>query len=352
MVKYVLGLILIFLSSIFITQAQTQTREISNVSVNAREELTTFENSYKQNAPTRVAYHISNGMLNGKYISYKNGMKIAEGTFENNNRVGDWKVWDSTGNLKIERVYINEYEYKSILPKQLADTPLYTPKRNTEGYYAYPTLYVKEKVIIWSQRTWSYIYNKVNPLLGNGNRLFRLMYSEIKQRNLIAYQYYNTDIDYGFNKSLDSTKVPLDTMDYRVIGYITKEDRFYDSSREVLDYRIISICPIAIINHRIKDTIKEAYLKENTFSHSSDTVGLFWIYYPQIRKYLATEKVSCDTVPKQIQNLDDVFFWTYYNSSIFMRSAVIAQLGRVYDSWNAHIGYIELEHEIWLIRSQ
>ncbi|HTB05903.1 MAG TPA: hypothetical protein VK806_03045 [Bacteroidia bacterium] len=327
--------------------SKTETKEISNVYVNAKEALERYDMIYSQNVKTRVVYHIEDGMLNGRYLSYyKNGKKVAEGNYEYNNRVGDWKVWDSTGKLCIERTYKNNYEYKSILPKPLADTPRYTPRRNADGFYVYSKL--TEKMIKYSQRTWSYVFDQDNPLFGTDNRLFKLIYSEIKRQHLIAYQFYYRDLDNTFSHPIDSAKIPLGSIDYKVIGFITKGDWFYDSSRAMLDYRTLGICPIALLKHHIKDSAKEVYLKRNAFEYDCDTVGLFWVYYPQIRPYLAKEKVKNDSVPRRVENLDDVFFFNYYNSSIFMKSAVAPQWGRVYDTWNVRVRDIELEHQAWL----
>jgi antitoxin component YwqK of YwqJK toxin-antitoxin module len=47
-------------------------------------------------------------MLNGKYVSfYPNGVKKSEGSFQFNNRIGEWVVWDSTGKLRVKRLYTN-----------------------------------------------------------------------------------------------------------------------------------------------------------------------------------------------------------------------------------------------------
>ncbi len=75
-----------------------------------------IERIYKSDQFTAV-YELTEGHLTGKYTSYfKNGNKKAEGFLQNGLRTGNWKLWDSIGNLSIEFVYFSPFNRKKVFP--------------------------------------------------------------------------------------------------------------------------------------------------------------------------------------------------------------------------------------------
>ncbi len=297
-------------------------------------------------------YHVTNGMLNGKYgCFYKNGKKKAEGNFEFNNKIGEWSVWDTAGKLCLQRIYTNGYVYKRTVPTipdgpaKLLCAPIYEPVRNVDSCYKY--YYLFEKNICWSKRTWSYLYNKDNPTIGTNNRLFSVFYKQILSHHIQPYKVHK-DWDKSFRDSADVFNTPIDTSTFNVIGFLIKEDWYYDVDYGMLDCRILGFCPIAVKRHLAKeDTINARYLMKNVEDWNRDTVGLFWVFYPQARKYLAMENVTDTGIPNYVKNLDDVFFWRYYSEIINDESAMYG-MAKVKDSWALRSIMLNLEHNIWM----
>ncbi len=299
-----------------------------------------------------VNYTVTKGMLNGSYIAYyENGKKKAEGEFSDNVRVGKWSVWDSVGKLCIQRVYTNSFDYEVIAPRipngpaKLLSAPLYKPTRNIDSCFKY--YYLEERQVIWSKRTWSFIYNKDNPLLGKNNKMFDLLYKQMIAHNIKLYKFINWDWDKSFFDTIDISKLPFDTSRFEVIGFLTKEDWFYNIDMGIMDSRLLGLCPIAIRKHLlIDDTVNAKYLDENKVGITNDTIGLCWIYYPQTRKYLAKDIIKEANIPKYIKNLDDIFFCKYYDYRI--KGDVSHNYSTLDESWQARLKLIDIEHDIWL----
>jgi hypothetical protein len=306
---------------------------------------------------TYAFYATSNGMLNGLYTSYYyNNKKKAEGWFGDNNRVGEWSVWDSTGKLIIQRVYSNMFQYKTIIPHapngpaKLLSAAWYIPKRDADSCYKY--CYLEEREVAFAKRTWSYMFNQDNPALCINNKLFKILYKQILNHNIQTYEFVNRDWDASFRDTINIANVPIDTNVFNVIGFLTKEDWFYNIDAGIMDYRILGICPIAVIKHTIKDdTINAKYLVENSIGEGHDTIGMCWLYYPQLRKYLAKEKIIDSNAPSLIKNMEDVFFWKYYSFKIVGDGLIYRREGLMKDNWQFRMKFVDVEHDIWLGKS-
>ena len=289
---------------------------------------------------TDADYFVTNGMLNGKYTSYyKNGKKKAEGKFEFNNRVGEWSAWDSTGKICVHRLYSNAFEYKSLMakdtegPAALLNAPLYIPMRGADSCYKY--YYLQERQVAWSKRTWSYIYCKDNKVLRENSKFFNVLYRQMCSHKVTAYKCNPTDWDKSFKDTIDISKAPFDTLNYQVLGFLTKEDWFYDIDMGIMDYRLLGLCPIVVNKN------------ESNIRGDSLITKLCWIYYPQIRKYLAKQNVSDADSPPYIKSMDDVLFWKYYSSSLCAESSVLGT-PPVKDSWQLRLLLVDAEHNMWL----
>ncbi len=299
-----------------------------------------------------VDYTLSNGMLNGhSTVYYKNGKKKAEGNFSYNERVGEWVGYDSTGKVAVKRFYKNNIEYAleypvcSDGPAKLLSGPIDKVERGPDGCYKY--FFIQERQVIFSKRTWSYILNKDNPLLGNNNRLFKVLYSQILKHGIRAYK-AGKDLDKTFRDSVDFSATPLDTSKVKVIGFLTKEDWFYDIDRGLLDCRILGLCPLVTMKSSAIDSTDTngKFLKANVAATNKDTIGLFWVYYPQARKWLAKEKVNA-SADNLVENMDDIFFWKYLAWHIHYE---ISETGarNVENGWGTLMMIYNLEHDIWL----
>ncbi|MFH0893784.1 MAG: hypothetical protein V2A54_05050, partial [Bacteroidota bacterium] len=288
-------------------------------------------------AKYKCEYELNKGMLNGKYVSYYlNGNKKSEGTFAHNLRIGNWKVWDSTGKLRAERDYKNSFEYKRILPivpegpaKLFEKYPKYTLQRDSSGCYQW--CYLQERSVFYAKRIGRFLDKEKNKNLIKLDSLFTLLLN-LAYNNHIAI--YSND---EFQVSLkDFKKLSMDSCE--LIGFKLKEDWFYDLDRMISETRPIGICPIVRYKNK-----------------PDEKVSLFWIYYPEIRKYLAL----CSSFPNSnysyINTLDDIFFFQQYNSSIYKESNVydkeIDEKDIPVETLRITLDLIETEHDIWLVFS-
>ena len=275
-------------------------------------------------------YHTSRGRIDGKYTSYyKNGKIKAEGNFKNNYRYGEWTLWDTTGNMLIKRYYKNPFTFDNLVSeKQFKITP-YVLKYNNDGYLDYFQL--KEKMIITSKRVWRFIPSENNSLLFEKNILQKIITTNINKDSITAYDTKDDE----FNTPLKHSEINSNFVKF--IGYKIKEDWFFDNERMVSEMRIIGICPVAI----------------DTFKH--DTIDLYWLYFPKIRRYLAMEKINVVGVPPEITNYDDLFFYRYFYSNIYkeanFKNKEISDYKNGDDinkeAERIEINIIEMEHDTW-----
>lgn len=282
-------------------------------------------------------YHLTQDRFNGNYTSYyKNGTKKSEGSFENNLRIGKWTVWDTLGNIRMERVYSDPFTFERTIPKvpddkpiQLLNIPRYKIKYNEDGYITYA--YVKESDVHYHRRIWRYISPKENPILFEKDFLFKLLNKHISDSTIKAYSTKDDDFTGPFIPKIDTSAV-------KVIGFKLKEDFFFDMNRVVSETRIMGICPV-VVNPVTKDTI-DAY----------------WVYFPETRKYLAQANIQSDSIPKKIKSLDDLFFNRYFYGRIIKKSNVYDRYIKDYltgdkllkEAERIELYLIETEHNIWI----
>lgn len=261
---------------------------------------------YYPGGKTHVTYQTKNGLLNGMYTCYyENGQKKAEGSYLDNQRKGTWKVWDEKGTERSERYYENSYNSKIIA---ITDTTgvTYKVKRlpNTKyitvdpalGYVPYYPL--TEKEVAWAKRLWREISDDsaVNKPLFDDNRLFKLLFEGIRNNTITAY----SDDEFRYPLTYDSIK---EFENLNIPAYRIKEDFYYNSTLNNSEYRIIGLCPVV--------------------KKSGKSKPLFWLYFPDIRGFLAKIKPEI-IISDDITNYESVFFYRYFHGIIYKE-------GNVYD---------------------
>lgn len=284
----------------------------------------------------KCIYHKLDGRIDGKYTSYyKNGKMKADGNFKNNYRDGKWTLWDSTGEMLTCRDYKTPFSFELIFSKKLSDTieetgvNKYSLNYNKDGYIDYFTL--QEKKVVMSKRVWRFIPIENNPLLFENNILQKIISANIATGNITAYS--TNDDEFMIPLKPDEIKTNGDN----IIGFKIKEDWFFDKDRMVSESRIIGICPVS------SDSLKNS------------TRDLYWLYFPEIRKYLAGEKLKGNAIPEGITNCDDLFFFRYFSSGIYKESNVYDRKISDYkfgddinkEAERIEINIIEMEHELW-----
>jgi hypothetical protein len=294
-----------------------------------------------ENGMVKCSYETNRMRIDGPYISYyKNGQKKSEGQFENNYRTGKWSVWDSTGRLRVQRIYENPFVFKAIVPAAPSDKPVallniprYYPEYNAKGYIDYFNL--KERMVVWATRIWRFIPESNNELLFEKDRLFNLLQKNMLLKNITPYK----DDEYRTELTADA----ISSKDMKVIGYRIKEDSFFDNDRFVSETRIIGICPVM----------------QNTLTQ--DTIDLYWIYMPELREYLAQEKIQSKGFPAKVKSLDDLFFYRCFSGIICKESNIFDRKISDYktekqsilkEAERIGIGMIETEHDLWISFTQ
>lgn len=278
----------------------------------------------------KCVYEFENGMFNGVYTSYhKNGKVKASGTFKNNGRTGIWQIFNNKGNLLIKRIYENPFVFKQVFPDTFIQNK-YPIMYNGLGYINYFPL--DASMIIWQKDVWRLISKQNNPLLFENNRLFNLLYYNVLKENVMVFK----DENDNFGAPYNSDNFPyVQAGRAEIIGYKIKEGAFFDKERKLTETRVVGICPVIINVDR------------------NDTSNLFWVYLPAVRKYLADEKLKLNDF-KLVKNVDDLFFYRYYASSIYKedKKQYINQYtkkpGIKKEEERIELNIIEAEHDLWL----
>ncbi|MBC7862605.1 MAG: hypothetical protein IAF38_06485 [Bacteroidia bacterium] len=290
------------------------------------------------------AFTMSEGRITGTYISfYSNGKKKATGNFINGMRTGEWKVWDSLGNLKVKRLYKNGFEFEQLLPVipkkgpiPLLMKPDYFLTRNSDSFI--PLRYLQQRAVVTETRTWRYLSPENNELLFKENKLLLFLLNAIKEKKFDAY---NED-EFITKSTIDFQKIK-NTDSLKILGFCIKEDWFFDFDRMLTERRIISISPM----------VKRDLVTRERNIH--DTVSLFNVYYPQCRKFLAQQKAADKSFPAYVKNMDDIFFFRCF-SGIPYRVTEISDrvtpppISTKYTNvlYTTETKMMEDEHDLWI----
>ena len=279
-------------------------------------------------------YIIESGMLNGDFKSfYPDGNPKASGKFLNNNRVGEWIVWDTTGRIIMKRNYRNNFDFNEIYPDK---EQRYSMLRDKDCKNSIQLFDVKEPMVVYYQRIWRYFPIENNEWMFKDNYLRNLLVKLIFDSQIQAYKAVNDEFTKPF--TVEEFKKTFDLKNIEIIGYKIKETFFIDSVRKISESRIIGICPVAVNK---TDKLK--------------SFDLCWLYYPDIRVGLTTEKIN--NSDPFIRSLDDVFIFRYFSSIIYKEDNVYDKEIKDYKSGKAEIDkeaerimlkMLETEHDYWI----
>jgi len=271
-----------------------------------------------QDKHIRIEYHVKNGLLNGKYIShYANGHKKAEGNFKDNRRAVIWTLSDSTGKIQIEHVAA----YDSF-------------PRNPSGYFDHTLL--KEKDVYVEKRIWRNVEKMNNPLLFFNIDLFDTLYDLIQKDSLIVYK----DEEFNSPRTKSDIKVNFSKVKYEIVSYKIMEDWFFDGSKNRAETRIIGIYPV---------------LKGQN-AEDDEIMGLGWIFFPQVRKTLASQVIWDKHYP-ELSSIDDIFWYRHFASSVYKEANVNNRSIAAYAKTDAEamleaerieLNLLEMEHDALL----
>ncbi|HTA26637.1 MAG TPA: hypothetical protein VK809_02530 [Bacteroidia bacterium] len=289
-------------------------------------------------------YHIASDMLDGKYTSYyKNGVKKSEGEFKYGNKAGEWTVWDSTGKLRVKRIYSNPFEYRQVVPVvssegpiPLLDKPLYTLQRDSSGKWIYYNL--AERMVAYQQRNFKCFYTSSPQVFFDCKTLFNILYTNAKKKNISLYLGKKGDEDDTYSVRLNlatSDSSLIDSTKFRLVGFRVKSDWIFDNSRFVSDERPLFLTPLVVYKTSPKDT-----------------TDLFSVYVPDVRKYLVQVKLTSPDLPSYLQNLDDVFVFGCFGVVKWNKSNIYDRAIYTYtmpSSANKYLlNEVETENDLWL----
>lgn len=228
---------------------------------------------------------------------------------------------------------------------------------------------IREADIAWQKTFWRVIetreqlnlvwraeekpfFNVVKDLLENGDiTVFEdENFKEPMTFDQVNDKLYSTDTISYFDEDTyeENIKIVKNTKDWHdVYTYRIKEVWFFDEEASMLRHRILGIAPI--------------------FEEEIDGVDeplrypLFWIYYPEARKYLANHQVVNNTNDAGPMTWTDLIDNRYFSSIIIKRSNILDQrIKDKYDSRDEMFGFdqlmeserikaelFNLEHDLW-----
>jgi hypothetical protein len=292
----------------------------------------------------RSVYTLDNGQLNGLYTAYfANGVKKAEGQFLHNRRVGEWMVWDSTGEKVHQRRYENNgYDFTVSHPKPKegdALTKSYaTLTRDTNGLVALSN--PSEKDIIHSIVNWRIVTDKEqNPALLADNTFYNALIQSALDAKIRIYSSENDK--FKARMLPDELRRKLDSMDVELVGFRIKEMRYFTGKQQVSQTHITGLAPI---------------VRSKKLGEKDGEKLLFWLYVPRARKELAQMPLPNLGFPADVKTYDDLFFNRYFSSVIIKTSNRYDRSLKDYlseaDAYKAaqeiEMDNIDLEHNLWV----
>jgi gliding motility associated protien GldN len=113
------------------------------------------------------------------------------------------------------------------------------------------------------------------------------------------------NIDTG---GLDTVQLTNELRVDEVKRLMIKEEWYFDKQNSTLNVRIIGLCPI------------REYIRTDDPNKQIQRTQLFWVYYPHVRDFLATNDVFNPYNDARQMTFDDLFIKRYFNSYIVRES--------------------------------
>jgi gliding motility associated protien GldN len=186
-----------------------------------------------------------------------------------------------------------------------------------------------------------------------------LMNYEFEQPMNIEDIYKNLDVDSIREPVKDSitgvTVMKLTGVDIRlndVTRLLIKEKWFFDRKYSTLQVRIIGICPMRVYPMMITDQVTGMSVPTGDINQQL----LFWVYYPEVRFYLARQETFNPHNDAQPISFDDMFNQRLFSSYIYKESNVFNDrpinsyakgMDAMFESERVKQSIFEFEHDLW-----
>ncbi|MCK4750327.1 MAG: gliding motility protein GldN [Bacteroidales bacterium] len=251
-----------------------------------------------------------------------------------------------------------------------------------------PYPFIRESDVMYEKTVWRMInlrekmnhplYYPTNPI-GDRKNLTQILLDILKDplpgHQVFAYRPF---LDYEFEQPMsiediykqigaDTIKEPVfdsTLMDYTIqitgiqtsLGDVNrimvKEKWFFDRRYSTFQVRIIGICPLKVSLREIEDPITGEIRNTGEVSR----VPLFWVYYPEIRYYLAKQEVFNPRNDAQRISFDDLLNQRKFSSYIYKSSNVqdnrdISEYAKgmdaMFEAGRLKFELFEWEHDLW-----
>lgn len=186
-----------------------------------------------------------------------------------------------------------------------------------------------------------------------------LLNYEFEQPISIEDIYKTLDVDSIYEPVVDSltgvTLMKLTAVDIRlndVTRLLVKEKWFFDRKYSSLQVRIIGICPMRVFPMMITDQTTGISVPTGDINQQP----LFWVYYPEVRYYLARQETFNANNDAQPISFDDMFNQRLFSSYIYKESNVFNDrpvnsyakgMDAMFESDRIKQSIFEYEHDLW-----
>jgi gliding motility associated protien GldN len=186
-----------------------------------------------------------------------------------------------------------------------------------------------------------------------------LLNYEFEQPMNIEDIYKNIKVDSIKEPVVDSitgvTMLKLTGVDIRlddVTRLLIKEKWFFDRKYSTLQVRIIGICPMRVYPMTITDQVSGISVPTGDINQQL----LFWVYYPEVRFYLARQETFNPHNDAQPVSFDDMFNQRLFSSYIYKESNVFNNrpinsyakgMDAMFESDRVKQSIFEFEHDLW-----
>ncbi len=201
---------------------------------------------------------------------------------------------------------------------------------------------IREADVFWSKKIWRIVdlREKMNiPLfypttdVDGKKNLINLLLEGISNGQITPYDarldddfkvpmtYEQVKEAFGAEESTEET-IDFDTGERRTITiqgevrpgeikqYMIKEEWYFDKQASTLNVRIVGICPI------------REFVSEGDETGQIRSQKVFWVYYPEVRSLLASNRVTNPYNHAQALSFDDLFIKRFFNSYVVQESNV------------------------------